>query len=286
MGCMNLQRYLIAGLLWLLAYQAADLSWKFISPSLPLPLALGAAPERSRVSVVDTEIETIIGAKLLGSVQRNLPRPVISNNSPKATKTRHAVKLIGIVHSPIPSHSAAVLLINKQQAVYVPGDSLSLGSNSRLLEVLQDRVVIEVDGQREYIELTTQRSGSGLRSGAVSRKAPLPRSIDLGGAQLEAIVGDYRKKIISDPLSFGRFVQISPQLEGNRIVGYRLNAGKDGRLFKALGLQPGDLVTHINYIDLSKPENLSTLIALVTAGGSVSVGVRRGSEQVDIDVEL
>lgn len=273
----------------LLAYQAADLSWKLIAPAPPVSIPSVSVSQSRTAAASDARVDLIIAANLLGSVQTQKVQQVVAKTTPQAIKTRHAVKLIGIVHSPVAAHSVAILLSNNQQAAYGVGDDLNLGRVSRLLEVQQDRVVIEVDGQREYIELVAERSTAPSISSVGRRTSTaraLPSRIDLNGAEFKAIVGDYRKKVLSDPLSFSRFVQISPQVENNRVIGYRLNAGRDGRLFKTLGLQPGDLVTHINHLDLSKPENLSALIALVTAGGSVAVGVRRGDEQVDIDVEL
>ncbi|MFT6913732.1 MAG: general secretion pathway protein C [Motiliproteus sp.] len=285
---MNLQRYLISSLVLVLAYQAADLSWKLIAAPAPASRPAASVSHALTPAGAEPRLDLLIAANLLGAVQATPAAAIVASAPIQAIKTRHALKLVGILHSPVAAHSVAILVINSQQAAYMPGDSLKMGSVSRLLQVQQDRVVIEVDGQREYIELLAE-SGDATRSSIV-RRAPasgsLPTRIDLKGAKLEAIVGDYRHKILTDPLSFGRFVQIRPQVEGSRIVGYRLNAGRDGRLFKTLGLQPGDLVTHVNHLDLSKPENISTLIALVTAGGSASVGIRRGNEEVDIDVEL
>jgi len=286
---MNFQRYLISGLVLVLAYQAADLSWKLIAPVAP-PAATKASVEPSvNASQSEAQVELIAAAHLLGSAQAKVAPAMVVKAAPQAVKTRHAVKLIGVVHSPVVAHSVAILLSKNQQTAYRPGDSLDLGRTSTLLEVQQDRVVIEVDGRREYIELQAEVSGRGTIS-SVERQPrstePLPSRIDLNGTELSAIVGDYRQKILTDPLSFSRFVQISPHVENNRVIGYQLNAGRDGRLFKTLGLLPGDLVTHINHLDLANPENLSELIALVTAGGSVPIGIRRGDEQVDIDVEL
>ena len=295
---MNFQRYLIASLVFVLAYQAADLSWKLIAPESSVSAVLMApsvvtSPAAPAAVGVNAEVDSIVAANLLGSVQAAPIRPAAVKAAPQAVKTRHAVKLIGIIHGSLPGRSVAILLSGNQQAAYVAGDALQLGRKSSLIEVQQDRVVIEVDGQLEYIELASDQLRQGQSKGQINRvrsraenAQSLPARIDLKGAEMAAIVGDYRQKILTDPLSFSRFVQISPYVENNRVIGYRLNAGRDGRLFKTLGLQPGDLVTHINHIDISKPENISALIALVTAGGSVPVGVRRGDEQVDIDVEL
>lgn len=287
---MNLQRYLSSGLVLLLAYQAADLSWQLIAPGTPPAVPSAAVLPAISAAEADTRLDLLIAANLLGSVQaKAAPTPVVKA-APQPIKSRHAVKLIGIVHSPVAAHSVAILLSNNQQAAYRPGDSLGLGRVSTLLEVQQDRVVIEVEGRREYIELQAEARSRGSSISSVDSRPratePLPSRIDLNNAELAAIVGDYKQKILTDPLSFSRFVQISPYVEGNRVIGYRLNAGRDGRLFTTLGLLPGDLVTHINNIDLSKPENLSELIALLSAGGSVPIGIRRGDEQLDIDVEL
>ncbi len=283
---MSLQRFMISGLVCLLAYQAAGLSWRLIEPAREMVAAAVSTMPLTSVSRESIELAPLLDAALLGTISVATAQPVVTEISPKVVRSRQNIKLIGVVLGSGEQPSVAILNINNSQRVYSPGDLLGQSSSSKLLQVQVDRVVILVDGRQEFIELSDLNKGSGGVNPVAVSAEPLPSQIDLTQSQLKHLVGDYRTKVVSDPLSFGRFVQLSPYVENNRVVGYRLNAGPDRRLFSALGLKPGDLVTHVNHLDLADPGNLSKLIELVGNGGSLQVGIRRGSESIDVDVTL
>ncbi len=283
---MSLQRFMISGLVCLLAYQTAGLSWRLIEPAREMVAAAVSTMPLTSVSRESIELAPLLDAALLGTISVATAQPVVTEISPKVVRSRQNIKLIGVVLGSGEQPSVAILNINNSQRVYSPGDLLGQSSSSKLLQVQVDRVVILVDGRQEFIELSDLNKGSGGVNPVAVSAEPLPSQIDLTQSQLKHLVGDYRTKVVSDPLSFGRFVQLSPYVENNRVVGYRLNAGRDRRLFSALGLKPGDLVTHVNHLDLADPGNLSKLIELVGNGGSLQVGIRRGSESIDVDVTL
>jgi general secretion pathway protein C len=268
----------------LLAVQLAQLSWQLLSPSqVPSGVMVSAAgaPQGGGYDLV-----VLQQAELMGGTAALPVKPSVAVVSSTQVRSRQNIRLLGLVHGSAGMQSVAVLLIDGKQGVFAVGDYLKDGG-PQLLQITQDRVVIQVDGRQEYIELErSTRSASGLTSRAVATDQPLPSRISLQQSQLTRLVPNYREKLVSDPLSFGRFVQLRPQITAGRVSGYQLRPGRDKRLFEALGLQAGDVVTHVNQLDLAAPESLNKLMALVSQGGRIQVGIRRGGELVDVDVEL
>ena len=48
-------------------------------------------------------------------------------------------------------------------------------------------------------------------------------------------------------------VRLAPHVQEGKVVGFRVNPGRDRESFEALGLQAGDVVTDINGIVLDDP---------------------------------
>jgi general secretion pathway protein C len=273
-------------LIGVLAFQSAKLSWQLLAP-VQVTSAQADLPAPLVVDVSDrVQLSTLQQASLLGAIAVQTAQPVVKLETVKAVRSRQNIKLLGVVVGSGDQVSVAIMRVDNHQRVFSPGDYLINGGGPQLLQVLADRVVILANGRQEYIELEKAADPTPGVSRNAAVEQPLPSEINLNQPRFTNLVKDYRTKLVSDPLSFGQYVQLRPQIENGRISGYRLQPGRDKRLFSALGLQSGDVVTHVNQLDLSSPESLNKLMALVTQGGRIQVGIRRGEQSVDVDVDL
>jgi general secretion pathway protein C len=76
-------------------------------------------------------------------------------------------------------------------------------------------------------------------------------------------------------------VRLAPHVQEGKVVGFRVNPGRDRATFEALGLQAGDVVTDINGTVLDDPsQGLQVFEALgETTQANVTV-LREGTPQV------
>jgi general secretion pathway protein C len=90
----------------------------------------------------------------------------------------------------------------------------------------------------------------------------------------------YRNEVKQNPSSFMNYVRATPARSGDgRFIGFRLQAGRERGALKALGLQPGDIVTSINGVQIDSPAKGMKAMQALGEGDNVSVTLlRRGQE--------
>lgn len=207
---------------------------------------------------------------------------------PSLVKSRLSVKVLGVVKGSEPDAAVAILQEGNRQRAYSIGDKLESNSRVKVVAIQADRVVLDQDGQRQYVELEPINATVWLAPAApeVSSSAELPQRISLDRPNITSLIGKDLVSFVSDSSTFERFAQLQPNVVNGRLNGYRLLPGSDTRLFKQLGLKSGDLITHVAGIDISDPQNMPRLVALVQTERWIKVGISRGSLVKDIEVDL
>lgn len=279
------------------ATEAARLSWA-LYPRPPLAPLEPVAPASFADAAQRPDLANLRQAGLFGDPRQEVaesPRqePPKAPSEPEVV-TRLPVRLLGVIKGESGDFSVAVLEERGRQRAYRVGDFLHLDEGARVLVIESDRVVLDVNGQRQYVEL--EQAGAEIGNQGVTREptaAPargdtsvLPERIDLGRPELRARLGNVRRKLVDDPLSFGRYIQLRPYAEEGRLQGYRLQPGRDGRLFQQLGLRAGDVVTQVGGLAVTDPDNLGRLLEMVKQQSRISIGIRRDGSLQEIDVEL
>lgn len=98
-------------------------------------------------------------------------------------------------------------------------------------------------------------------------------------------LGGLRQYLLAHPERVPRLVRADPvQVEG-RIRGYRLYPGAEPDLFNRLGLQPGDVVTHLNGLAIV-PGNRALLIAAATFASRVNITLIRDGHRRVLEFRL
>jgi len=238
-----------------------------------------APGDESRVNVAAIQQAQLFGARDKATVPA----------APAQVKSRLNVRLLGIVKGSEGSASVAILAESGRQRAYVVGDRLSVNPGARLIEILADLVVLDVSGQRQHVEL----EGSGLKDANISivpsappRTAVLPRSIDLRQPHIHARVGNLQQGLAADSHAYERVIRLRPHVEQGRLLGYRLQPGRDADLFELLGLHDGDLLVDVEGIDLGEPPDLPRLMQLMQSEKPIRVSVRRDGQTRDIEIHL
>jgi general secretion pathway protein C len=191
---------------------------------------------------------------------------------------------------------------------YRPGDEVAPGVT--LDGVYPDRVTLSRGGAIEALRLprpaadaaATARAGG---DGIVVQNRPLPAgiapaaatplpgmpapgqpfvtpSVSTAGLDWNAATA----KLGVDAQQLAREVSLLPVLEDGRFVGVRLQGGRDSALVGRLGLEPGDVVTAVNGIELDSPARAADVARTLASARSARVTVRRNGASRTINVEL
>ncbi len=141
-----------------------------------------AAPAKPRAAAPgDTptlDLEAIQQAELFGSLAREPAQKAIATQ----VKSRLDVKLLGVVKSSQGNASVAILTEAGRQRAYAVGDRLSVNNSARLAAILADRVVLEMSGQQQYVELEKPSSSDTKISIVATPPPQTSRSPRPGGA--------------------------------------------------------------------------------------------------------
>ncbi len=201
----------------------------------------------------------------------------------QAQETTLNLQLLGLVSASDPAQSEAVILADGAQQHLKIGEQL-LGTGKVVLnKVLLDRVIIDNNGRLETLWLYDPAATAGQPRATGAAPQPVDQR---GNAQLTAMAQNYRQQLYSNPSSLADVVQVAPANENGKLVGYRLQPGRDAKQFQQFGFKPGDIVTNINGVSLDDPQHALELYNLIRSAQEASFTVRRGSENMTLMVSL
>jgi len=170
----------------------------------------------------------------------------------------------------------------RKEDLYRIGDMI-LGE-AKLIQILEDRVVILREGKKEVLELFGEKEtarptrkvvaaaqpssvipGRGIRRLGATRWSISQEELDLAKANMSQLMTQIR---------------ITPNFVDGRPDGFKLLSIKRGSLFDRLGLRSGDVVRRINGILLDNPQKALELSGELASGQTVTMDLlRRGREQ-------
>ncbi len=269
----------------LLAYSLAGISWRL----WPLPqdarLLVTTTHTQGFTATKASGLDSVAALHLLGeaSVVESAPVAAVID----APETRLSLTLKGIVAVSAAAEGRALIAEGSaEEKVYKVGDALSGGAV--LHEVLSDKVILKRGGRFETLTLPRERAiqTDSISPAKTSPSArPNPSRANAGGSvnqQLRTL----RDSIAANPQEAFSLIQAQPVMEGGAIKGYRVNPGKQRRLFHGTGLRAGDVVTSVNGIALSDAAQMASLFEQFKTADSFDLLVERGGRQTSLTVNL
>ncbi|WP_157960419.1 type II secretion system protein GspC [Marinimicrobium alkaliphilum] len=316
-------RFLIIFLLVLwLSHSLARLFWLVVPvPELPQASvsANALATDRGGVASAPVDIDRIKNLQIFGradeaaiaaqeeeeAARQQAHAPGIEDD---AVDTELNLKLHGAFGSGDDASAAAIIARGSSQAIYRVGDELPVGRNVTLAKVLARRVILDNNGRYESLWLFTE--GDFARRDA-RLPADLPAAsrawegddeqldepyVDDSVEEDQAAMGPEEEptevSVSADELasaagqSLTDVVSMSIHREGGQIVGYRIRPGRNAELFESLGLQSDDIVTAVNGVPLDSAGRIMEISRDMNDATSATLDIRRGGDQMSIDIVL
>lgn len=270
-----------------LAYSLAGVSWRL----WPLPqdarlLVTTTSPQGSSAEKA-SGLDGVAAMHLLGEASVIDEAPVAEVID--APETRLSLTLKGIVAVSAAAEGRALIAEGSaKEKVYKVGDALSGGAV--LHEVLSDKVILKRGGRFETLTLPRERAiqsdaKTSAKTPAARRPSTRPSPSRAGGSMSQQL-RTLREGIVANPQQAFTLIQAQPVMEGGAIKGYRVNPGKQRRLFHGTGLRAGDVVTSVNGIALSDPAQMATLFEQFKTADRFNLLVERGGRQTSLTVNL
>ena len=196
------------------------------------------------------------------------------------------VEVVGIVRSPAPGRSVAVVRSGGRTRVLAVGET---AFGAKLLALSVDSATLEIDGRPVEKRVTqggplpapprpTPAAAAALRPGEPPEDPATPAR-EMDRQQVQARLGNEMNKILAE-------TAIAPVMEDGRVVGVQLTRVPEGTVLTDAGLRAGDVVTRINDTQI---DGMATLIGLwprLQNATQLDAVVLRGGQPVSLHVAL
>jgi general secretion pathway protein C len=194
--------------------------------------------------------------------------------------TRLPLKLLGTVATSNPKSAwAAVEDTTKRERLAVrPQDKLL--DKATVVRIERRRIVLENGGRRE--ELALDEEGAPGAPARVAGRRATAAIVD--SASLEARVRQLSEErfevqreqvneAVRNPAELFSQARILPKYENGAMTGVQVNSIQPGSLFEEIGIRDGDVVTQVNGIVVTSPQDSAALLQELTQSNQFEVTV-------------
>lgn len=246
----------------IIIYQLASLTWFLLPFDKSTPVWI--LPKANRKFNKLNSATVITSKNIFGHAKE-----ARFNKPPNAPLTKLNLELVGLVSASNPLYSSAILDNAGEQTSYFVGSEIK-GTSATISSILFDRLILDVNGTMQTLLFDKNNTN----------KYTDPH------AQPERIVKLNRQAILNNPSKLTDYIEISPVRKGGKIIGYRVNPGRDKKVFESAGLLPGDIAISINGSDLSDPRQAYAVLKSLPTLHTMSLTVTRAGQLHQLNLDL
>jgi len=287
-------------LISILGVSLAKLMWLVITPEKSFQVETKQVVHQANAKKQKTNYGKLIANQhLFGQVKKVVAPPKVT---PKAAPIKTVapvklnLKLHGIVAYKSRSKDGFALISsnNGRQKVYVNGDEIENGVT--VVKILSEKVVLDNNGQKEELRLPVKESKnkpnatarvSKPRNNSRFRNSPpnMPPPVRNRQASRNSPpdLANFRQQVMANPRKLMDIATPSPAIVDGNFIGFRVQPGRERKLFRQLGFRPGDIITEVNGIILDDAGKGAMVLGELAQATSVSVKVKRGNQEIFIE---
>jgi general secretion pathway protein C len=170
----------------------------------------------------------------------------------------------------------------------------SMVSGAKVVMILRNKVVLDIDGRDELLVMgiekirTSQPETERADTADTQGKEPArPARGVLGGESLNYTISrDLIHQSINNMAQLMSAVRMTPYLRDGNPEGFRLTQIKNDSLFKAMGLQDGDILTSINGRSILAAEDMMKAYDAIKEGNSFTVTIMRNNRSTTLNYRV
>jgi general secretion pathway protein C len=226
-----------------IAYQLATITWTLMpqAPSVA-PAARTAADPAAAGGRPAADLTSLTQSHLFG--EATVQAVPVAQAIVDAPDTTLSLTLTGILSTSDEGLGQAIISSNRgQEKTYSVGDPVENADDAKMHSVFADRVILDRGGRLETLRLPKDLTAA---TGTRPTAPPLPPAAEQPQGSLRQVISENATRLTD-------IVRLAPHVQEGRVVGFRVNPGRDRATFEALGLQSGDIVTDINGTVLDDP---------------------------------
>lgn len=287
-------------LIMALGISLAKLMWLVLTPSQKTNTKIQQVSQSNNATKQKVNYGKLIANQhLFGQVKkvaRPIKAPIKAAPVKVAPPKKLNLKLHGVVSYKSKGGFALISSNNGRQKVYEKGDELEKGVS--ILGIYPGKVALNNNGQKEDLLLPvketkgkskpTARKTSprpNNRAGNSYPSAPPQQRRNLGNPAPVAKKPDlsnFRQQVMENPRKLMDIASPSAAIVGGNFIGFRVQPGRDRKLFRQLGFRPNDIITEVNGIVLDDASKGASVLSALSQATEISVKVKRGNQEIFI----
>jgi general secretion pathway protein C len=170
----------------------------------------------------------------------------------------------------------------------------SMVSGAKVMMILRNKVVLNIDGRDELLVMGIEkiRTSTPEEENADTFTAPRKEPVRPARGVLKneglnyTISRDLVRQSVNNMAQLMSAVRMTPYLKDGRPEGFRLTQIKDDSLFKAMGLQNGDILTSINGQSILAAEDVMRAYGAIKEGNSFTVSIMRNNRSTTLNYRV
>ena len=229
--------------------------------------------------------------------------PVKGRTSDKLVRSDLPLKLTGVISAGDPYNGLAMLENTEKKKIssYMAGDTIQDGVE--LMEIYDDRVILQRNGGREYIEITkfempvARRKGTSKPTGGqigLDRIASRPPpeayredGFERKGATIK-LTEEFKRNLLS-PDQLTKVLQdakAEPNMIAGELKGFKLTRIRENSVYEKAGFQNGDIVEEINGIPLRDAGGAIKLLNQLRNEREIEVRLNRNGTVTTMGIQI
>ena len=253
-----------------IAYQLSALTWALTGATDVSAVATPTTPVAPRsVTKASSDFGSLSDSHLFGEAPKGTAAVVLPAVT-DAPDTTLALTLSGILFLEGDTGGQAIISANKgPERSYQVGQAVDNANGATVHTVLADRVLLNRGDHLEALRLPKEPSAA-----APSRTSFAPPAAPAANDSLRQVITQNASRLTD-------IFRIAPAIDQGKVIGFRVNPGRDKDTFDALGLHAGDVISDINGTTLDDPSRgLQVFESLGEATQANVTVVRDGAPQV------
>ncbi len=280
---------------------ATEIESAFVSgiPAVKPAPRPAAAPAQG--PVYSKQVEEILNRNIFCSTcPPILGKPEVAGapaGPPEDQRSTLPLKLLAVMYAPPPADprwSMAIIRDNDDKSV----GPYSVGSKLRdaTVDEIQDvKVFLRfADNHREYLELLDHPNAPAPNAAPAPAPAaardPLAAELDRGikktGPNSFEVQHSTLDSLLGNMGALARAARIVPEVKDGKSAGFRLFSVKADGPFAKIGLQNGDVITAINGLEMTSPDQALAVYTKLKTANHLSVGLERNGQKITEDYTI
>jgi general secretion pathway protein C len=233
-------------------------------------------PAEARVARSWSDREVILKRNLF-QVSTLLPTELSAEDAAAAAAeqleaTKLPLKLLGTVAASGGAQAWAAVEDTQGHSQIVVRLNDTLLDRATVLRIERRRIVLQNGAKREELALDETEQAAGIpdhNAGNGDQGARIQRVAD----NQYQVQRDDVEKAVRNPAELFSQARILPKYENGQMTGVQLNSIQPGSLFEQIGIRNGDVITQVNGIVVSSPQDSAKLLSELTSANQFEVGV-------------